>query len=81
MYRTKKKNNAFLIICHKNELQVCNLIKILLRSKNDDCIVFCDLNFSIKDGLKKLNIPNRNIQIIHSNAKYNGVNLLWSMQP
>lgn len=62
-------NNAFLIICHKNETQVCELVKVLLEQKKNHCIVFCDLNFSIKSTLKKQSISSGRIQIIHSKFK------------
>lgn len=61
--------NAFLIICHKNELQVCELIKVLLQDKNNYCIVFCDLNFSILKAIKTLSISLKRVQIIHSKFK------------
>lgn len=61
--------NVFLIICHKSEAQVCELIKVLLEQKNNHCIVFCDLNFSIRSTLKEQSIPRDRIQIIHSNFK------------
>ncbi|MGA6119156.1 beta-1,6-N-acetylglucosaminyltransferase [Sphingobacterium anhuiense] len=61
--------NAFLIICHKNELQVCELIKVLLQDKNNYCIVFCDLNFSILNAIKTLSISLKQVQIIHSKFK------------
>lgn len=61
--------NAFLIICHKNEYQVCDLIESILEEKNNHCIVFCDLNFSIKEALKYLSIYRDRIHIIHSDFK------------
>ncbi|GEM66221.1 hypothetical protein SF1_42030 [Sphingobacterium faecium NBRC 15299] len=62
-------NNAFLIICHKNEVQICELIKTILTQKHNHCIVFCDLNFTIKKTLKKLSITQARVEIIHSNFK------------
>lgn len=61
--------NAFLIICHKNVRQVCELIKTILEQKNNHCFVFCDLNFSLQGEFIHFSVFKDRITIIQSDFK------------
>lgn len=75
-----KINNAFLMICHKNEAQIIQLANILLEEPTNYLFILCDQNYRIKQKNWILSKLSNRIQILNSTFKihWGEFSMVWA---